>query len=76
MVQEKEQNLQSVFFVNSTPNSELLKLLKKTEEENKINEDGRIKFVGKAGVKNFDYLKLTDPIQDQLRTRPKLFTLP
>ena len=51
-------NFKSVYFVEPTPGSVLLKMLKKTESEYKIDDKCRIKFVEKSGTKFVDYLKL------------------
>ena len=44
-----------------TPNSELLKSMKETENQFKIDKESRIKFVEKAGIKNRDILRKSDP---------------
>ena len=48
-------------FVESTPNGELVKLLKETEEANPIDSKSRIKFVEKSGSKILNHLKIADP---------------
>ena len=57
----EESRYSTVIFINPTSNSELLKLLEKTEASNKISEDKRIKFVEKNGSKIIDILKKQDP---------------
>ena len=56
-------NYKSVMFVDATPNSELIRLLKEAEKNNMIDENNRIKFVEKVGVKTLDYLKVDDPFR-------------
>ena len=57
----------SVIFVDPTPNSLLLKMLKSTEDRHKINENCRIKFVEKSGVKYVDYLKNVNPFGENCK---------
>ena len=45
------------------PKSELLKQLKETENEHKINEKNRIKFVEKCGSKFMNRVKISDPFR-------------
>ena len=47
----KNPNFKSVMFVEPTPNSGVVKLLRHAEEQHKMSENKRIKFVEKAGVK-------------------------
>ena len=51
----------SVFFVPATPGSELLKMLKKTENKYQISTSSRIKFVETSGRKYIDQLQIKDP---------------
>ena len=60
---KKNKNIQSVMFVDATPNSELLNMLKATEELYKIDEDKRVKFVEKPGMKIINRVSLTDPFR-------------
>ena len=60
---QSNENFKSVMFVDATPKSELLRLLKDAEKKHKIGEDRRIKFVEKIGVKTVDYLKIDDPFR-------------
>ena len=58
----KQQNqFSSVFFVPATPGSKLLHMLKKCEENNKINDNCRIKFIETSGRKFIDQLRVKDP---------------
>ena len=50
-------------FVDATPNSQLLSLLKKTEEMYKIYENKRVKFVEKPGMKIINRVSLADPFR-------------
>ena len=54
----------SVFFVPATPGSELLRMLKKTEEKHSISPTSRIKFVETSGRKYIDQLQLKDPFTE------------
>ena len=58
---KESDNLKSVMFVEATPNSELINMLKKTENIHKIDNNNRIKFVEKCGKKNVDALRVSDP---------------
>ena len=51
-------------FVESTPNSELLKMLRNTEQKFMIDEDCRIKFVEKSGTKLINKISLADPFRN------------
>ena len=44
-------------FVDATPNSELINKLREIEENNKIDEKKRIKFVEKSGIKLIDAIR-------------------
>lgn len=57
---KKNAKYTSVMFVNPTPNSELLKMLEKTENRHKLDENKRVKFVEKSGVKIVNILQ-SDP---------------
>ena len=56
--------IRSVMFVESTPNSELLKMLRNTEQKFMIDEDCRIKFVEKSGTKLINKISLADPFRN------------
>ena len=51
----------SVFFVPSTPGSELLRMLKETESKFQISPTSRVKFVETSGRKYIDQLQVKDP---------------
>ena len=51
-------------FIDATPGDELLKLCKKIENENKINDKNRIKFVSKTGLKLSNLVQRRDPFQE------------
>ena len=63
----------SVFFVPSTPGSQLLKMLRKTEENNMIDPCSRIKFIETSGRKFIDQLKVRDPFQSNCKTEENCF---
>ena len=63
----------SVMFVKPTPNSQLLKMLQKTESIHKIDQNCRIKFVEKSGQKIIEKLKKSDPFASKC---PKSDCLP
>ena len=67
----KAQKFSSVFFVPSTPGSKLLKMLKKTEEENKIDDQSRIKFIETSGRKYIDHLRINDPFSVNCKPEEK-----
>ena len=69
----KENKFSSVFFVPSTPGSVLLKMLKKTEEEHKIDNNCRIKFIETSGRKFIDQLKINDPFAKNCLPAEKCF---
>ena len=50
-----------MFFLTTTPGSKLLKMLKKTEAENQIDGNSRIKFIETSGRKFIDHLRINDP---------------
>ena len=50
-------------FVEPTPRSELINILKDTEEKYMIAPDKRIKFVQKCGTKLVQLLQKKDPLQ-------------
>ena len=52
----------TVFFVPPTPDSLLLKNLRKTEQQFKIGEKSRVKFVELSGVKYKEYYRSIDPL--------------
>ena len=60
---KKDKHFKSVIFVESTPNSELVNMLKKTEEKHRIGEHIRVKFVEKCGTKKIDIFKVPDPFR-------------
>ena len=66
-------NFKSVFFVPSTPGSELLKMLRKAEYENKIDENSRIKFIETSGRKFIDHLRVKDPFQQNCGVEENCF---
>ena len=51
-------------FVEATKDDKLLKMFKDTEENYKVSEEFRIKFVPKSGVKLKDLITKKDPFQD------------
>ena len=51
----------TVMFVDATPNDELIKLLRKTEEKFMIDKQHRIKFVSKTGTKLIHMFQNKDP---------------
>ena len=55
----------SVIFVEATPGDKLLKSLKHIEEENKISDKDRIKFVSRSGTKLINLLQKKDPFNSQ-----------
>ena len=59
----KNDVVKSVMFVDPSPKSELMKLLKETEDKHKISDEERIKFVEKAGMKAVDVMKVNDPFR-------------
>ena len=63
----------SVFFVPPTPNSILLRMLKKTEAENRIGDKSRIKFVETCGRKYSEYLKSSNPFRAKCDKSEKCF---
>ena len=50
-------------FVEPTPNSELVNLLRKTESKHRVDDETRVKFVEKSGIKTIDLLKVQDPFR-------------
>ena len=70
----KENNkFKTVIFVEPSPNGELLKLLKETESKFPINDDERIKFIEKAGVKNISLLKVSNPFKENCLAEDNCF---
>ena len=61
---EKNNKFTTVMFVESTPNGELINLLRKIEGKNKIDEKRRIKFIEKGGVKLINKITVTDPFRE------------
>ena len=53
----------SVMFVEATPEDTLLKMLKTTEEQHKISDNHRIKFVSKSGSKLENILERKNPFE-------------
>ena len=53
----------TVMFVDATPNDELIKALRRTEEKFMIDQDHRIKFVSKSGTKLINLFQKRDPFQ-------------
>ena len=70
---QKNNKFTTVFFVPPTPDSILLKMLKKTEEQHKIDEINRIKFVETCGVKYIDYLKTSNRLSEKCEPTEKCF---
>ena len=66
---QKDNKFSSVFFVPPTPGSQLLKMLKKTEDKFKIDEKSRIKFVETSGRKYIDYYRNSNPFN--VRCKPE-----
>ena len=50
-------------FVEATPNDELIKMLRTTEEKSMIHENQRIKFISKTGTKLIHLFQRKDPFQ-------------
>ena len=50
-------------FVEATPNSELVRKLRETEEKHKIDDNKRIKFIEKCGKKIIDEIRIADPFR-------------
>ena len=71
--QNKSNSCTSVFFVPPTPNSVLLKMLKKCEAENIIGSQNRIKFVETCGRKYGDFLKSSNPFFEKCKAEEKFF---
>ena len=69
--QNRDNNFASVFFVPPTPNSVLLKMLVKCEEQNMIGKESRIKFVETCGRKYGDYLKSSNPFLEKCKPEDK-----
>ena len=63
--QSNDQKYSSVIFVEATPGDKLLKSLKHIEEENKISDKDRIKFVSRSGTKLINLLQKKDPFNSQ-----------
>ena len=61
----KDVQYSSVIFVEATPGDILLKSLKHIEEENKISDKDRIKFVSRSGTKLINFLQKRDPFDSQ-----------
>ena len=59
----KENKFTSVMFVEATPNGELVKAIRKVEEDYKVAENKRIKFVEKCGRKFIDTMRSNDPFR-------------
>ena len=53
-----------VMFVETTPNGELINMLRQVEEKYKIDEDKRIKFVEKCGRKIINQIRVADPFRE------------
>ena len=51
-------------FVETTPNGELINMLRQVEEKYKIDEDKRIKFVEKCGRKIINQIRVADPFRE------------
>ena len=62
-----KESITSVMFVETTPQGELIKLLKSIEEKYKIGEEQRIKFVEKCGTKVINKLRVADPFRSNCR---------
>ena len=63
--QSNDLQYSSVIFVEATPGDKLLKSLKHIEEENKISDKDRIKFVSRSGTKLINVLQKRDPFNSQ-----------
>ena len=59
----KAENIQTVMFVELTPRGELVKKLRETEEKFKIDNNKRVKFVEKTGIKLINILQRKDPFK-------------
>ena len=59
--------MKSVIFVEATPNDELVKLMRQTEEAHKVSENFRIKFISKAGIKLKHVLGSKDPFEGKCK---------
>ena len=62
---QKNRNFVSVMFVDATRDDKLLKMLRETEEQFKVSDDFRIKFVPKSGVKLKQLITKRDPFQGE-----------
>ena len=58
-----EDKYKTVMFVDATPNDELLKALRRTEERFMIDQDHRIKFVSKSGTMLINLFQRRDPFK-------------
>ena len=58
-----DENIKSVIFVEATPDSELIRKLKETENKHKIDDENRIKFVEKCGTKIMNLVSIADPFR-------------
>ena len=70
---QRDNKFTTVFFVPPSPGSELLKMLKKTEEKYQLGENDRIKFVETSGRKFIDYFKSSDPFSIRCKPVDKCF---
>ena len=59
----KSDKYKTVMFVDATPNDELIKMLRNTEKRYMIDENHRIKFVSKVGMKLIHMFQRKDPFQ-------------
>ena len=69
----KDNKYSTVFFVPPTPGSHLMKMLKKTEDQYKIGENNRIKFVETCSRKYVDYFRNSNPFNIKCKPSDKCF---
>ena len=66
-----ENKFTAVMFVEATPQGELIKKLRDTEERYKIDETKRIKFIEKCGNKLIDCIRISDPYRSNCKRETK-----
>ena len=57
----KNNIFKTVMFVDATPNNDLIKLIRKTEEKFMMDKEHRIKFVSETGTKLIHMFQKKDP---------------